>query len=39
VESELISFGEALKKNPAFASYLQNPTISRKEKVSKVKMF
>lgn len=36
VESELVAFSEIVKKLPNFASFLENPTISRTEKAAKV---
>ena len=36
VEGELAAVGDILKKMPNFAAYLENPTISRGDKVAKV---
>jgi F-type H+-transporting ATPase subunit O len=36
VEGELLAFNEVLKKSPAFASFLSNPTINRDAKVTQI---
>jgi len=39
VEGELQAFDDLLKKNPKFAAFIANPTISRSDKAAKVKKF
>ena len=36
VEGEMLAFNDVLKKSPAFASFLSNPTVPRGEKVAQV---
>ena len=36
VEGELLAFSEVLKKSPAFASFLSNPTVPRDAKVAQI---
>ena len=36
VEGELAAIGEVLKKLPNFAAFLENPTVSRGDKVAKL---
>jgi hypothetical protein len=36
VEDELAAFSQVVKKSPAFASFLADPTIPRNEKTAKV---
>lgn len=36
MESELQAFDDLLKKNPKFAAFIANPTISRSDKAAKV---
>ena len=38
VEGELLAFNEVLKKSPAFAKFLANPTVPRAEKVKQVRL-
>ena len=37
VDAELTAFRGSMIKSPAFAKFLGNPTLSRKENVAKVK--
>ena len=39
VEGELMAFNEVLKKSPAFAKFLANPTVPRAEKVKQVRLW